>query len=167
MLNFAPYTKEQISNIVKDRLTKSDSCVFNLKELQDSNNNNNNENKKIVFENSAIDFCARKISTSSGDIRKALDICSQAIVNAEEKQKVSKLPYVRVQVPNVCICKCLCMYVMYMYIFVYVCMYMYMFVYVCMYVCVCMCMYVYVCMCVCVCMCMFILYMYAFVCVLW
>jgi Cdc6-like AAA superfamily ATPase len=56
LLLFPPYSKEQIVDIIKERLTD---CH--------------------VIDETAIQLCARKISSSSGDIRKALDICSKAI----------------------------------------------------------------------------------------
>ncbi|OTF83262.1 cell division control protein 6-like protein [Euroglyphus maynei] len=60
-IRFLPYRKEQIVQIIETR----------LRELQDEN--------KPLIDRSAIEFCARKIASCSGDIRKALDVCRRAI----------------------------------------------------------------------------------------
>ncbi|XP_052234424.1 cell division control protein 6 homolog [Dreissena polymorpha] len=62
LLNFAPYTKEQISAILKDRIKDLD------EDLMDA---------------VAIQFCARKISAVAGDMRKALDVCRRAVEMVE------------------------------------------------------------------------------------
>ncbi|XP_063815850.1 cell division control protein 6 homolog [Pseudophryne corroboree] len=59
LLNFAPYTKDQIATILQDRLTQASGDQ--------------------VLDNAAIQFCARKVSAVSGDARKALDICRRAV----------------------------------------------------------------------------------------
>ncbi|XP_017352621.1 cell division control protein 6 homolog isoform X3 [Cebus imitator] len=57
LLNFPPYTKNQIVTILQDRL--------------------NQVSRDQVLDNAAIQFCARKVSAVSGDVRKALDVCSR------------------------------------------------------------------------------------------
>lgn len=59
LLNFSPYTKDQIATILQDRLTQVSGDQ--------------------VLDNAAIQFCARKVSAVSGDARKALDICRRAV----------------------------------------------------------------------------------------
>uniref|UniRef100_A0A6I8RCP8 Cell division control protein n=1 Tax=Xenopus tropicalis TaxID=8364 RepID=A0A6I8RCP8_XENTR len=59
LLNFSPYTKDQIATILQERL--------------------NQVSGDQVLDNAAIQFCARKISAVSGDARKALDICRRAV----------------------------------------------------------------------------------------
>ncbi|KAM5135205.1 cell division control protein 6 homolog [Mantella aurantiaca] len=59
LLNFSPYTKDQIATILQDRLTQVSGDQ--------------------VLDNVAIQFCARKVSAVSGDARKALDICRRAV----------------------------------------------------------------------------------------
>ncbi|XP_036612943.1 cell division control protein 6 homolog [Trichosurus vulpecula] len=59
LVNFPPYTKEQIATILQDRLKQVSSDQ--------------------VLDNAAIQFCARKISAVSGDARKALDVCRRAV----------------------------------------------------------------------------------------
>ncbi|KAG8446730.1 hypothetical protein GDO86_014260 [Hymenochirus boettgeri] len=59
LINFSPYTKDQIATILQDRLSQV--------------------NGDQVLDNAAIQFCARKISAVSGDARKALDICRRAV----------------------------------------------------------------------------------------
>uniref|UniRef100_A0A8I5YP69 Cell division control protein n=4 Tax=Pongo abelii TaxID=9601 RepID=A0A8I5YP69_PONAB len=57
LLNFPPYTRNQIVTILQDRL--------------------NQVSRDQVLDNVAIQFCARKVSAVSGDVRKALDVCSR------------------------------------------------------------------------------------------
>ncbi|XP_051894651.1 cell division control protein 6 homolog [Pristis pectinata] len=59
LLNFAPYTRDQIVAIVQDRL--------------------NQVPGERVLDAAAIQFCARKVSSVSGDARKALDVCRRAV----------------------------------------------------------------------------------------
>ncbi|XP_044529907.1 cell division control protein 6 homolog [Gracilinanus agilis] len=59
LVNFPPYTKEQITTILQDR----------LKQVSGDQ----------ILDNAAIQFCARKISAVSGDARKALDVCRRAV----------------------------------------------------------------------------------------
>ncbi|XP_016057737.1 PREDICTED: cell division control protein 6 homolog isoform X2 [Miniopterus natalensis] len=59
LLNFPPYTKNQIATILQDRL--------------------NQVSRDQILDNAAIQFCARKVSAVSGDVRKALDVCRRAI----------------------------------------------------------------------------------------
>ncbi|XP_078280741.1 cell division control protein 6 homolog [Rhinoraja longicauda] len=59
LLNFAPYTRDQIVAIVQDRL--------------------NQVPGESVLDSAAVQFCARKVSSVSGDVRKALDVCRRAV----------------------------------------------------------------------------------------
>ncbi|XP_056136923.1 cell division control protein 6 homolog [Lampris incognitus] len=87
LLNFPPYSREELTAIVKDRLT--------------------HVTAEGILDAAAIQFCARKVSAVSGDARKALDICRRAVemvesgerknaVNQSAEAKVS-----RVSVPQV------------------------------------------------------------------
>ncbi|XP_016020196.1 cell division control protein 6 homolog isoform X2 [Rousettus aegyptiacus] len=67
LLNFPPYTKNQIATILQDRL--------------------NQASRDQVLDNAAIQFCARKVSAVSGDVRKALDVCRRAIEIVESDVK--------------------------------------------------------------------------------
>ncbi|XP_045426755.1 cell division control protein 6 homolog isoform X2 [Pipistrellus kuhlii] len=55
LLNFPPYTRNQIATILQDRL--------------------NQVSRDQILDSAAIQFCARKVSAVSGDVRKALDVC--------------------------------------------------------------------------------------------
>ncbi|NWW44116.1 CDC6 protein, partial [Pedionomus torquatus] len=57
LLHFPPYTKEQLSAILQERLGQVGT----------------------VLEAAALQFCARKVSAVSGDARKALDVCRRAV----------------------------------------------------------------------------------------
>lgn len=67
LLNFPPYTKNQIATILQDRLSQA--------------------SRDQVLDNAAIQFCARKVSAVSGDVRKALDVCRRAIEIVESDVK--------------------------------------------------------------------------------
>ncbi|KAM9596834.1 cell division control protein 6 homolog [Trichechus inunguis] len=67
LLNFPPYTRNQIATILQDRL--------------------NQVSRDQVLDNAAIQFCARKVSAVSGDVRKALDVCRRAIEIVESDVK--------------------------------------------------------------------------------
>ncbi|MBZ3886856.1 Cell division control protein 6-like protein, partial [Sciurus carolinensis] len=67
LLHFSPYTRNQIAAILQDRL--------------------NQVSGDQVLDNAAVQFCARKISAVSGDVRKALDVCRRAIEIVESDVK--------------------------------------------------------------------------------
>lgn len=71
LLNFPPYSRQELMAIVQDRLTQASA-----------------EN---LLDASAVMFCARKVSAVSGDARKALDICRRAveIVESDERKKAA------------------------------------------------------------------------------
>ncbi|XDV51841.1 hypothetical protein PO909_020647 [Leuciscus waleckii] len=88
LLNFPPYSREELNAIVQDRLTQVSG--------------------EGVLDAAAVQFCARKVSAVSGDARKALDICRRAveIVEADDRSKTTSEPAVspkvsRVSVPQV------------------------------------------------------------------
>ena len=62
-----PYSKEQIVQIINSRLECS--------------KNENEEN--VIIDKFALEYCARKIASCSGDIRKALNVCRRAIEHIE------------------------------------------------------------------------------------
>ncbi|XP_063156751.1 cell division control protein 6 homolog isoform X2 [Candoia aspera] len=74
LLNFPPYSKDQLASILQERLKKVSG--------------------EQVLDNAAIQFCARKVSAFSGDARKALDICRRAIeiVESDVKSQTILLP---------------------------------------------------------------------------
>ncbi|XP_077380106.1 cell division control protein 6 homolog [Festucalex cinctus] len=74
LLNFPPYTRDQLGAIVQDRLAQA--CADG------------------VLDAAAVQFCARKVSAVSGDARKALDICRRAveIVQSEHRKKAEHRP---------------------------------------------------------------------------
>ena len=65
-LSFPPYTREEINKIITSR----------LKEAQ-------GDSQEPIIKPMAVKFLAGKISSLSGDIRKALDVCRRAIELAE------------------------------------------------------------------------------------
>ncbi|EFN69054.1 Cell division control protein 6-like protein [Camponotus floridanus] len=66
LMHFAPYTKQQISDIISSRL--------------------NQVNANGVFTSSAIQLLAGKVAAISGDIRRALDISRRVVELAESHQ---------------------------------------------------------------------------------
>jgi len=94
-INFNPYEMKEMVNIIKDRLELLNKKVLNDKDNENKNNCNTNnvslENDKdnktkpqqnYLIQATAIELCARKIA-GTGDLRKALDVCKQAIELAE------------------------------------------------------------------------------------
>ncbi|KAI4882033.1 hypothetical protein NFI96_012504 [Prochilodus magdalenae] len=71
LLHFPPYSRQELTAIVQDRLT------------QVAGDN--------LLDASAVQFCARKVSAVSGDARKALDICRRAVEMVESNNR-SKMP---------------------------------------------------------------------------
>ncbi|XP_042332449.1 cell division control protein 6 homolog isoform X2 [Sceloporus undulatus] len=67
LLNFPPYSKDQLTVIIQERMKQVSG--------------------EQVLDNAAIQFCARKVSSISGDARKALDICRRAIEVVESDVK--------------------------------------------------------------------------------
>ncbi|KAM6238662.1 cell division control protein 6 homolog isoform 2-T2 [Porphyrio hochstetteri] len=59
LLHFAPYTRDQLSTILRERLGQVAGDP--------------------ILDAAALQFCARKVSAVSGDARKALDICRRAV----------------------------------------------------------------------------------------
>ncbi|NXG14190.1 CDC6 protein, partial [Grallaria varia] len=59
LLHFPPYTKEQLTCILQERLGQVPG--------------------EPVLDAAALQFCARKVSAVSGDARKALDVCRRAV----------------------------------------------------------------------------------------
>jgi cell division control protein 6 len=68
-MHFMPYNKDQIVKIIENRIEKA-----------------TNE-RNILISSVALQLCARKIASCSGDIRKALDVCRRAIDLVESKPK--------------------------------------------------------------------------------
>lgn len=71
VIKFLPYTKEDIMNIVKDRLSKVQQMYDNC----------------VIIDDKALMLCASKIASTNGDIRKVLDICRRAIEFNEQEAK--------------------------------------------------------------------------------
>ncbi len=71
IINFMPYSKEDMISIVKDR----------LESIQKPNQ------IVSIIDDRALGLCATKIASSNGDIRKCLDICRRAIELVEQDVK--------------------------------------------------------------------------------
>ncbi|XP_037546549.1 cell division control protein 6 homolog [Nematolebias whitei] len=69
LLHFPPYSRQELSSIIQDRLAQVSS--------------------EGILDVSALQFCVRKVSAVSGDARKALDICRRAVevAQADERKK--------------------------------------------------------------------------------
>ncbi|CAO3689948.1 unnamed protein product [Umbelopsis vinacea] len=77
LVNFNPYKVEEISAIIKDRLSS-------LSKDKDT---------PAIMQPQAIELCARKVAAATGDLRKALDVCRQAIEMAELEAKKKVAAY--------------------------------------------------------------------------
>ncbi|KAH8556152.1 P-loop containing nucleoside triphosphate hydrolase protein, partial [Umbelopsis sp. PMI_123] len=71
LVNFNPYKVEEITAIIRDRLSS-------LSKGKDA---------PVIMQPQAIELCARKVAAATGDLRKALDVCRQAIEMAELEAK--------------------------------------------------------------------------------
>lgn len=75
-LKFMPYGVEQIKSILEKLLTPIDKeASRRYTEL--------NIPPQTLFHPAALEFCSRKVAGSSGDLRRALDLCRQALTLAE------------------------------------------------------------------------------------
>ncbi|KAF9567698.1 AAA ATPase [Mortierella alpina] len=90
LLNFNPYQVAEIREIIMDRL-------FSLEGDQGTGEPNAKDGKVAgsrprmapLMQRPAIELCARKVASATGDLRKALDICRQTIemVEMETRKK--------------------------------------------------------------------------------
>uniref|UniRef100_A0A8P4K8J3 Cell division control protein n=1 Tax=Dicentrarchus labrax TaxID=13489 RepID=A0A8P4K8J3_DICLA len=80
LLNFPPYSRQELAAIVQDRLASASA--------------------EGIMDASAVQFCARKVSAVSGDARKALDICRYEI-NGQMSESVKLKVTSRVSLPQV------------------------------------------------------------------
>nr|XP_039268452.1 cell division control protein 6 homolog [Styela clava] len=71
LINFQPYSKDQIVAILEGRIkqTMAENC-----------------NERVI-DAMAVQFCARKVSAVAGDARKALDVCRRAVEVVETSVK--------------------------------------------------------------------------------
>lgn len=67
LLQFVPYTKDQIAEVLQNRLAPLEA-----------------EGVQVV-NRMAVELCARKVSAATGDMRRALDICRGAVELAEKE----------------------------------------------------------------------------------
>lgn len=79
LLPFMPYTAPQIANIITEKL-KGLMTEYELV----------NSTTIPVLHPAAIQFCAKKVASQTGDLRKAFDICRRAIDLAEQDAKAEQ-----------------------------------------------------------------------------
>lgn len=70
-INFKPYTKDQLVEIIKSRLQRATDGASNTRD---------------VMRNDAIVYVAARISRISGDARRVLDICRRTVEKMREVQ---------------------------------------------------------------------------------
>ncbi|KAI8982046.1 P-loop containing nucleoside triphosphate hydrolase protein [Mycotypha africana] len=93
LLNFNPYKVEEITEIIRDRLAtflKEEEEAETEEKKEEKKEEQRSPQQKLLFQEKAIEICARKVAAAMGDLRIALDICRQAIelVEMEQKRKV-------------------------------------------------------------------------------
>lgn len=76
LLQFLPYTDTQISNIITSRLWKlaDEKQAIEFQKV----------NRIPLMDKAAISLCAKKTASNTGDLRRAFDICRQALEMVEE-----------------------------------------------------------------------------------
>eukprot|EP00466_Bigelowiella_natans_P017172 jgi/Bigna1/142783/aug1.73_g17491 len=99
LLVFRPYTHTELSDIVRARfesvLPRRIAATTNKKaeddDSDDDEDDEKDEEEESFFDDRALQFCARKVSAVSGDVRKCMDICRQCLdqVIAEEQDENS------------------------------------------------------------------------------
>ncbi|KAJ1938360.1 AAA ATPase, partial [Linderina pennispora] len=70
LLNFNPYQVKDIVEILQSRLSSV-----------------SGQEAEPIIQKAALELCARKVAATSGDLRKALDVCRQAMEKAETETK--------------------------------------------------------------------------------
>lgn len=81
LLHFPPYSREELTAIVQDRLVQVNVVCVTLFKLEPyrsllfNQSSSPQASAEGLLDASAVQFCARKVSAVSGDARKALDIC--------------------------------------------------------------------------------------------
>jgi len=85
LVEFAPYSADQITTMLTERLCPN--IQFDEKENRDQKTKKKEQinHYPMPFDRYAIEFCSKKVGSSSGDFRKALDICIQALDIAESR----------------------------------------------------------------------------------
>lgn len=73
-MHFVPYNSQQIVSIIEDRILSA------------------SDQRNVVISTAAVQLCARKIGSCSGDIRKALDVCRRAMDLVETQTGLSVQP---------------------------------------------------------------------------
>lgn len=72
VVNFKPYTAVEIKSILEERVLRA--------------------GMKDTFQDKALELCSRKVAALSGDLRRALSVCRQAVELKEEQLKAGKAP---------------------------------------------------------------------------
>ncbi|RKP09949.1 P-loop containing nucleoside triphosphate hydrolase protein [Thamnocephalis sphaerospora] len=72
LLNFNPYRVTDIVAILEERLREAASHVKSA-------------SAQPLIQRAAIELCARKVASATGDLRKAMDVCKQAVEFAEQE----------------------------------------------------------------------------------
>ncbi|KAF9576514.1 AAA ATPase [Mortierella alpina] len=95
LLNFNPYQVAEIRAIIMDRL-------FSMEGEKDHGKGGEKDEKTgkprvaPLMQRPAIELCARKVASATGDLRKALDICRQTIemveMETKKKERLEKSP---------------------------------------------------------------------------
>lgn len=93
ILNFTPYSPEDISRILMARMELANEALLHQQENDAAGSNN--PTRPSLISPQAVEICARKVS-AVGDLRQALEIMREAISLAEGQD-----PQGRVEIPHV------------------------------------------------------------------
>ncbi|KAJ9082578.1 AAA ATPase [Entomophthora muscae] len=91
-IKFQPYNLEQIKAILTKLLSPVEKEASRRCDLS-------GQPPKLFFNPAALEFCARKVASVSGDLRRALDLCRQAVNIAESEASAG--PMIQISVGHI------------------------------------------------------------------
>ncbi|KAJ3216659.1 AAA ATPase [Dinochytrium kinnereticum] len=95
LLNFLPYNVSEISEIIKGRLRDVEAIIERSSPMSlDEESPQKSKPSLPLMHPSAIELCARKVS-SSGDLRRALDVCRQSMEIMESEALINSNPLMK------------------------------------------------------------------------
>jgi len=85
LLVFGAYNKDQLMDIVSQRIRESEREVEMASGNESDTADEDAPAALTYFQKAAVELCARKVASRSGDVRKCLDICGQCVQALEDQ----------------------------------------------------------------------------------